>query len=303
MAKMWKKTLALAMAMAAILLLSMAGCGEKGEPEQEQSVEEEQQLPEEEPQADADQDPQLPQFGEQIQEAREKNEDIIGWLKIDDTEIDGAVVQGENNQYYERLNEWKQYSWTGSYFADYECNFDSREDLSKNTVIYGHNVHFDDNQDGERFSQLFHCTDMDFAEEHPYIYFSIFDEDASGQDDQEQTASDGEMVWEIFAVFYTTTDFDYIRINKDFRNPEEGEITDAQLMNIITGAQQRSEYVYDVPVNGEDKILTLSTCSYQYGRRDDVRFVVMAKLLDQGDQLQETASLRENTSKIEVEPA
>ena len=81
MAKMWKKTLALAMA--AILLLSMAGCGEKGEPEQEQSVEEEQQLPEEEPQADADQDPQLPQFGEQIQEAREKNEDIIGWLKID----------------------------------------------------------------------------------------------------------------------------------------------------------------------------------------------------------------------------
>ena len=103
MAKMWKKTLALAMA--TILLLSMAGCGEKGEPEQEQSVEEEQQLPEEEPQADADQDPQLPQFGEQIQEAREKNEDIIGWLKIDDTEIDGAVVQGENNQYYEVKSE------------------------------------------------------------------------------------------------------------------------------------------------------------------------------------------------------
>mgnify|MGYP000258370194 CR=1 FL=1 len=35
------------------------------------------------------------------------------------------------------------------------------------------------------------------------------------------------MVWEIFSVFYTTTDFDYIRINKDYRNPQEGEITDA----------------------------------------------------------------------------
>lgn len=37
---------------------------------------------------------------------------------------------------YKRLNEWGEYSWTGSFFADYECNFNSREELSKNTVIY-----------------------------------------------------------------------------------------------------------------------------------------------------------------------
>lgn len=72
-------------------------------------------------------------------------------------------------------------------------------------------------------------------------------------------------------------------------------------MNIITEAQQRSEYVYDVPVNGEDKILTLSTCSYKYGRRDDVRFVVMAKLVDEDTALQDTASLTVNTAKKEVE--
>lgn len=293
MARMWKKTLALMLAV--MLLFSMAGCGEEEQSEEQQPVKEEQELPQEESEAEQVQQ-EVPQFGQQIAEAREKNEDIIGWLKIDDTEIDGAVVQADNNEYYERLNEWKQYSWTGCYFADYECNFDSREDLSKNTVIYGHNVHFDDDMDGERFSQLFHFTDQEFAKQHPYVYFSIYDGDSA-----ESEASYSEMVWQIFAVFYTTTDFDYIRINKDYRNPEEGEISDAQLMNIITEAQQRSEYVYDVPVNGEDKILTLSTCSYKYGRRDDVRFVVMAKLVDEDTSLQDTASLTVNTAKKEVE--
>ena len=209
------------------------------------------------------------------------------------------MVQAEDNHYYERKNEWKQYSWTGSFFADYECNFDSREDLSKNTVIYGHNVHFDDNKDGERFSQLFYFTDIDFAENHPYVYFSINGDSDTVENEEEKAEND--MVWQIFSVFYTTTDFDYIKINKDYKNPEEGEITDAQLMNIITEAKQRSEYVYDVDVTGEDKILTLSTCSYKYDKRNDVRFVVMAKLLDEGEALQKTVQLKENTSKKTVE--
>ena len=73
------------------------------------------------------------------------------------------------------------------------------------------------------------------------------------------------------------------------------------LMNIITEAKQRSEYVYNVDVTGEDKILTLSTCSYKYDKRNDVRFVVMAKLLDEGEALQKTVQLKENTSKKTVE--
>lgn len=49
-------------------------------------------------------------------------------------------------------------------------------------------------------------------------------------------------------------------------------------MNIIKGAQERSEYDYEVEVSGEDKILTLSTCSYKYGRRQGCPLLmVMAK--------------------------
>lgn len=287
--------------LAVIMLVSVTGCGKEEEPLPPQETppvsQQEQETPQS-PEQPQDTAWQQPTFQPQIKEAREKNEDIVGWLKIDDLEIDGAVVQAENNKRYERQNEWKQYSWTGSYFADYECNLTGREQLSKNTVIYGHNVHFDDNKDGERFSQLFHFTDIDFAKEHPYLYFSTYDPAAS-QDGK--TLSENDMVWQIFSVFYTTTDFNYIQITKDFQNPDSGEITDAQLMNIITEAQKRSEYVYDVPVTAKDKILTLSTCSYRYGKRDDVRFVVMAKLLAPGEAPQREVSITENLSKKTVE--
>lgn len=287
--------------LAVIMLVSVTGCGKEEEPLPPQETppvsQQEQETPQS-PEQPQDTAWQQPTFQPQIKEAREKNEDIVGWLKIDDLEIDGAVVQAENNKRYERQNEWKQYGWTGSYFADYECNLTGREQLSKNTVIYGHNVHFDDNKDGERFSQLFHFTDIDFAKEHPYLYFSTYDPAAS-QDGK--TLSENDMVWQIFSVFYTTTDFNYIQITKDFQNPDSGEITDAQLMNIITEVQKRSEYVYDVPVTAKDKILTLSTCSYRYGKRDDVRFVVMAKLLAPGEAPQREVSITENLSKKTVE--
>lgn len=300
----------LAILLAAAMMLSVSGCGKEKEPVIEEQTKEEQTLPEEEKKEEEvpvkeeeKSDFEAPSFSEQIKEAKAKNDDIVGWLKIDDINVDGAVVQADDNKKYERQNEWKEYSWTGSYFADYECNFTNRDEMSKNTVIYGHNVHFDDNKDGERFSQLFHFADIDFAKKHPYIYFSIA-EDGTAQPvaaDEASVRSENEMVWQIFSVFYTTTDFNYIKINKNYKDPSEGEISDAQLMNIITEAQQRSEYVYDVPVTGEDKILTLSTCSYKYGRRNDVRFVVMAKLLEPDAILKSEASLVENTNKKEVQ--
>ena len=298
MIRAFKKGLALCLAV--IMVLSISGCRRKEEEEQpeEPQQQEQQEKPAEEEKPEPKPEAALEEFNDDIREAKGKNDDIVGWLKINDIDINGAVVQGKTNKQYERQNEWKEYSWTGSYFADYECKMDQgRNGLSKNTVIYGHNVHFDDDKNGERFSQLFHFTDVDFAKKHPYVYFSLYDDAAAEGGER----SKNEMVWEIFSVFYTTTDFDYIRINKNFRKPEEGEISNAQLMNIITEAQQRSEYVYDVPVTGEDKILTLSTCSYKFGKRNDVRFVVMAKLVDEDAPLKAEANLTVNENKKSVQ--
>ncbi|MFA9379787.1 MAG: sortase domain-bontaining protein, partial [Acetanaerobacterium sp.] len=83
------------------------------------------------------------------------------------------------------------------------------------------------------------------------------------------STKEDDMLWQVFATFTTDTDFYYI----------EPEPTDDDFMFIVSEAYERSEHYFDVDVTPEDKILTLSTCTYKYGRRTDQRFVVMAKLL------------------------
>lgn len=285
----------LALLLAAVMLLSLSGCDSREKPEPEETPKQEEvQTPEvkpEEPEEKQEIEEEIviekPELGEEIAELKAKNDDVVGWLQIPDTEIDNAVVQTTNNEFYLRKDELKQYSWTGCYWIDFECTVGpTAEDLGRSTVIYGHNVNYDDGKDKERFSQLFHFADEQWAKEHPYIYFSTPEED---------------MAWEVFAVAYTTDDFNYIQVLKD-RKVSSEQITEAQMINIVNEARERSEYDYnDVEVNGDDKIITLSTCSYKYGRRNDVRFIVMAKLVTEEDAPVETANITINEDKKEVQ--
>ena len=285
----------LALLLAAVMLLSLSGCDSREKPEPEETPKQEEvQTPEvkpEEPEEKQEIEEEIviekPELGEEIAKLKAKNDDVVGWLQIPDTEIDNAVVQTTNNEFYLRKDELKQYSWTGCYWIDFECTVGpTAEDLGRSTVIYGHNVNYDDGKDKERFSQLFHFADEQWAKEHPYIYFSTPEED---------------MAWEVFAVAYTTADFNYIQVLKD-RKVSSEQITEAQMINIVNEARERSEYDYnDVEVNGDDKIITLSTCSYKYGRRNDVRFIVMAKLVTEEDTPVETANITINEDKKEVQ--
>lgn len=209
---------------------------------------------------------------EKIDEGIKRNADTKGWLYIPNTEIDDAVLQGKDNEYYLRLTEDKQYSIFGCYFADFRCKLGTRDNLSKNTIIYGHSD-YKDNPDGKKFSQLFHyAKDIDFVRNNPYIYFSTAEDD---------------LVWQVFAVFYTRIDFNYIQ-----NNPSA-----AEFKNIISEAKARSEYIIDVPVDENDKILTLSTCTglYNAADKDNYRMVVMAKLLP-------TNEISTNKMTMEVKP-
>lgn len=285
----------LALLLAVLMLLSLSGCDSREKPEPEETPKQEEvQTPEVKPEKPEEKQEieeeiviEKPELGEEIAELKAKNDDVVGWLQIPDTEIDNAVVQTTNNEFYLRKDELKQYSWTGCYWIDFECTVGpTAEDLGRSTVIYGHNVNYDDGKDKERFSQLFHFADEQWAKEHPYIYFSTPEED---------------MAWEVFAVAYTTDDFNYIQVLKD-RKVSSEQITEAQMINIVNEARERSEYDYnDVEVNGDDKIITLSTCSYKYGRRNDVRFIVMAKLVTEEDTPVETANITINEDKKEVQ--
>lgn len=205
---------------------------------------------------------------ETIQYEKGQNPDTVGWLSIPDTDVENSVVQSHDNHYYLRRTERRVSDIYGCYFADYECSFGPRDELSANTVIYGHSD-LKDNPDGPRFSQLFKFTEESFARSHPILSFSTVYEP---------------MDWEIFAVFYADTSFAYNRV--DF-SEEEREA-------LIAEARRKSIYHYETEVSAEDKLITLSTCTVKYGERTDQRFVVMAKLIPAGAETPKEAALALN---------
>ena len=204
---------------------------------------------------------------ESMERAYRENPDTVGWISIPGTDIDNVVLQSHDNLYYLHLNEKREQDIYGCYFADYDCSFGPRDLLSANTVIYGHSD-LKDNPNGKRFSQLFRFITPEFAQATPYIEFSTSEE---------------RMHWQVFAVFYTDIEMNYI----------ETELSGTKLVSLVNEAKQKSIYDYDLPVGEEDKILTLSTCTIKFGEDDtDHRFVVMAKLVPAGEALAQSAEIK-----------
>lgn len=195
-----------------------------------------------------------------------QNRDTVAWLKVPGTEINNSVLQSFDNAFYLRRNERRQYDVYGCYFLDYECTAGARDELSRNTIVYGHEDVTDD-PDGKRFSQLYRFLDPAFARATPTIQF------CTQQDPME---------WQVFAVFYTNVSFEYI-----LADPE-----DAVFEEMLATARQKSIYEYDVEVGLEDKILTLSTCTVKYGDHDH-RFVIMAKQLGEEEEAPVSAEFTE----------
>ena len=251
-------------------------------------------------------DPTQPTKEEQLKELQktmlentlamqQKNKDTIGWIYIDGTTVNDVVVKvnyNDDNKYYLRRNANGENDNDGCYYADWRCKTGNRNSISKNTVVYGHNLgrsanglipDYQNHANGPKFAQLLKYQNEEFAKTHPYIYYSTIEED---------------MVWQVFAVFYTDIKFDYIEPNP----------ADATFNSLLKKAQDLSFYDYDVEVSSNDKILTLSTCTYRMADDtklhypNDYRYVVMAKLLPADAVLEDTVSLTV-TKNAPVNPA
>lgn len=192
------------------------------------------------------------------------NADVKAWLRVPGTNIDYPVLQsapGYDPHYYLDKNIYRQSSRNGVIYAGSTCKFPT---LSKNTVLFGHNwTNYSaspriGNASDVMFAQLASYHYLNFAKAYPYIWFSTENQD---------------MKWVIFAAFYTDITFNYIEPNP----------TDSGLSAIISGAKARSRHNFDVDVNSDDKIITMSTCTRAYGSSDRQRFVVMARLLRDGE--------------------
>src|SRR5690625_306291 len=175
----------------------------------------------------------------------EQNSDTVGWIHIPNTVIDYPIVQADDNTCYLDHTFAMEKNKAGAIFMDYRNDV---EELDQNTINYGHHM-----KDGSMFKRLAKFRNEDFLLENKKIVFnSIYEE----------------MEWEIFAVFVTDTDFNYIEPNFS---------TEDEFQEFIEMVKLKSIMPLEYDITQEDHILTLSTCGYDF---DDARIVVQAKLLN-----------------------
>ena len=104
----------------------------------------------------------------QVEELKKQNEDVVGWIEIDGTNVSNPVLQGSDNDFYLNHNYKKEEAATGSLFLDKDYDFSIP---SSNLLIYGHR-----NKQGLMFEDLMKYTDENFYKEHPTIKFTTTEE-------------------------------------------------------------------------------------------------------------------------------
>lgn len=174
------------------------------------------------------------------------NNDFIGWLKINGTNISYPVMQTDSNrkEYYLRKNFYKEYSQLGTpYIAEY-CNVQT----SDNVIIYGHHI-----TNYQVFGELEKYKKKEFYDNHKIINFNTIYENAD---------------YEIIAVFKTVayTGFKYYQF---INSSSEDEFN-----TFIKRCKELSFYNTGKTAKYGDKLLTLSTCEYS---AKNGRLVVVAK--------------------------
>lgn len=195
----------------------------------------------------------------------EQNSDIVGWIKIDDTPIDYAVMQSDDNKYYLDHNFNKEESKLGAIFADWRVPITATS-MANNVTLYGHNI-----ASGEYFAKLTNYYprkygSLDFYLTHPTITFDTIYEKGT---------------YKIFAAMYVNTQEKHGSVFEYYRR--RNFTSKISFMDFMANVMDRSVFYTDVDVEYGDQILTLSTCYYPLGDSVDTRFVLVARKLREGE--------------------
>ncbi len=194
------------------------------------------------------------------------NTDIKGWIHVPNTAINYPVLKSEEDgygyQYYLHRNYDGSYLYAGSIFIDYR----SPQGVdSKNIITHGHKMN-----NGTMYHDLInygaYSGDLEYYKQAPTLFFNT---------------PDGVEQWIIFSVYKTNT----LDRHGDFFNYFHGEFgSEAQFMNYVYNIKMRSLFNVPVPINEDDQLITLSTCSHEY---TDFRTVVVARKIRAGESVKQ----------------
>ena len=173
------------------------------------------------------------------------NQDVIAWIKIDDTYINYPILQAETDEYYIRKDIYEKYSVSGSIFVDSSANPNF---LDNNTSIYGHNM-----KNERMFADLHKIKNGTLGTD---INVKIYTKDSSN-------------IYKVFSAYIAEPDDNIIK--KNFTDEVEKE-------NYIKNAIRKSNVQFDVNeenIDFDKNIITLITCD----NNNKYRVIVHAILL------------------------
>ncbi|MCC0684322.1 class B sortase [Clostridioides sp. ZZV14-6345] len=179
----------------------------------------------------------------QLQEIENKKEDLSKinkdfkfWISIDNTNINYPVVQSKDNSYYLDKNFYKENSISGTLFMDY-----------RNKTLNGHNM-----KNNTMLNNLNKFKDDNFFKENNQIKI---------------TMNGKKFLYNIFSVYIVDSDYDYLKTNFDRQ---------LEFQNYINTITSKSLHKSPIKLNSSNKIVTLSTCTYEF---DNARIVIHGKLI------------------------
>ena len=174
-----------------------------------------------------------------------QNPEAAGWIYCPNTVINYPIAHTEDNfTYLDHLLSGEMNA-NGTIFID--CQ-NAKDFSDKNTLVYGHNMN-----DGSMFASLRNYRDAAYYPEHPCLYIST---------------PENNYRLDLFAGFVTEPDSYVYARQFD---------ADEQFLAYVESAKAESTFQSDVEVSIEDRIVVLSTCTYEF---DDARYVVIGKLVE-----------------------
>ena len=196
-----------------------------------------------------DAEKEVPEVLEEYKNLLNKNKKLIGWVEIDDTNINYPVMQTVNNEYYLDHNQNQEYDKNGSIFMDKDCDVLKP---STNFILYGHNM-----KSGKMFGNLDLYASEKYFDEHRYIRFDTIYEKG---------------LYEVMYVFRSQVYSEEEIVFKYYQFIDA--LSELEFNSYMEDMAELSLYDTGVTARYGDKLLTLSTCDYI---TKDGRFVVVAR--------------------------
>ena len=165
-----------------------------------------------------------------FEKMKQTNEDIVAWIKVNNTKVEYPIVQGDDNSYYLTHSIDKKYNAGGSIFVDSQNKLDGTD---RNIVIYGHN-----RRDGSMFGTLKNALNKEWYDNEENKYITI-------------VTPNGESKYEIFSIYQIEKEDYYIKKN----------FTDEEFKSFIDIIKSRSVKDFNTDIDENSKVLTLSTCA------------------------------------------